>query len=349
MSDKIWSILSAKMNVTKQGKEGVVTIRVPREAGIAKGMPLINSEGFIAGVAAESSLGKTNILAINMKEIALAIAGIDNSCKYFNMVEFGHTDNRCVEQALFAALQKAKMDSLQHLKDLKTVVTPPPPADTTSATKKSEKKKHFIDYGINANFLAGPSQVPINLKDYDSETRIVQVGISVHLNITKSGQRRLTLKPRYGNFKEVNEPGLWIDPSGNLKVTRSSYQYVEMPIIFEQRILKSKKYSMAIGAGYSPGMIFSHSYRLQDKTNPVTSESSNAIAGRTWQHRLVGVLYFYEFSFGRLGAVYMKDITSYPHADHVISNAGADYTPFADRKKGWYIGIEAGIRLRGRW
>lgn len=106
---------------------------------------------------------------------------------------------------------------------------------------------------------------------------------------------------------------------------------------------------MAIGAGYSAGMVFNHSYRLQDKSTPVTDEQSMKATGSALMQRLVGELYFYEFSFGRLGAVYTRDLSSYPNADHVLTLNGTDYKPFDARKKGWYIGLELGIRLRGRW
>ncbi len=349
MSDKIWSILSAKMTVLKQPKDGIVSIKVPREAGIAKGMPLINSEGFIAGIVAEPSLGKSSVRAINMKEVALAMAAIDNDCRYFNMIEFGHTDNRCVEKAKLEAWQLAKQDSLNRLKIVKDSLHKTNPSDTAAA-KKGQRKHHFIDYGFNANYVAGPQQVSGFKKDYDSETRAFHVGLSIHLNIDKQGARRVTLKPRYGNFNEINEPGLWSTPDGLIRVTRSSYEYVEMPVVFEQRLFHARNYSMAIGAGYSPGMVFGHQYRLQDKTSSTTIvEQGQSIKGSAIQHRLVGELYFYEFSFGRLGAVYMRDLTSYPHADQVVNIAGTDYKPFEARRKAWYLGLEVAVRLRGKW
>ena len=346
MSDKIWSILSAKMTVLKQPKEGVVSIKVPREAGIAKGMPLINSEGFIAGIAAESSLGRTTIRAINMKEVALALYTLDTTCRYFSMIELGHTDTRCAEKAAFDAMQKLRQDSLQKLNIKEPVIAKEEPADSTEKVRKS----HFIDYGFNANYIAGPAQVSGFNKDYDSETREIHLGISIHFNISKSGARRLTAKPRYGNFNEINEPGLWSNPDNNdVRITRSSYSYAEMPVIFEQRLFKAKKFSMAVGAGYSAGMVFNHKYRLQDKSTSVTDEQTMTATGSAIIHRMIGELYFYEFSFGRLGAVYTRDMSSYPHTDHILTLNGTDYKPFADRKKAWYLGLELNIRLRGKW
>ncbi|HTD94601.1 MAG TPA: hypothetical protein VK644_12335 [Chitinophagaceae bacterium] len=349
LSDKIWSIHDAKITVLKQPKDGLVTLKVPRDAGIAKGMPLINSDGFIAGVVAESSLGKTMVKAINMKEIANAFYGVDSTCHFFNMIEWGQHENHCEIAARLKseAELKAKLEAEKKIKPV-SVPEEKKAVDTVLA-KKHEPKHHFIDYGLNLNYLQGPSQFNNAEKDYESITRTLHAGISVYLNIDKNGRNRLTLKPRYGSFKERNDPGIWSSPDDNFKITRTSYEYVEMPVVFERQLFHTNKYSMAIGAGYSGGYVFSQNYMLLDKASSVATDNSVDFSGTSSIHRLVGELYFYEFKFGRLGAVYTRDLTAYPNAKQVVNVNGTDYTPFAARKKAWYLGVEIAIRLRGTW
>ena len=184
LSDKIWAVQEAKISVIKQSKVGVVTLRVPKDAGIAKGMPLVNSDGFIGGIFAESSLGKTVVHVINMKEIANALyAAARNKCRYFNMVEWGKSDIRCVleENARLAAIEKAKLDAEAKLAGGKKAKKPGETKDTsevnTVSTKKREKKTHFLDDGINANILTNPvMDDKTNGKDNFLKTRAFHVG-----------------------------------------------------------------------------------------------------------------------------------------------------------------------------
>src|SRR5688572_20036864 len=86
LSDKIWATMDAKMKIIKQPKAGVGvgTLEIPLEAGIAKGMPLVNNDGFIAGIFAEGSLGKKSVKIIDMKAIADALyTAAGNNCNYF--------------------------------------------------------------------------------------------------------------------------------------------------------------------------------------------------------------------------------------------------------------------------
>ena len=187
-------------------------------------------------------------------------------------------------------------------------------------------------------------------KNNDFSTYAYHVGLSLHLNIDKKkGNNRITLKPRYGNFSERNDDGLWTSPDDEIRIVSTRYQYVEMPVILERRLFGNDKYSIAVGAGYSAGYVFSHSYQWIDKA--VTSMTKEQITntGTAITQRLIGELHFYEFKFGRLTAVYAKDLSSYPHANYQLSSGGIDYTPFAEKKKSWYVGLEMGIRLRGSW
>lgn len=357
VSDRIWSVHDAKITVLKQPKDGLVNLRVPRDAGIAKGMPLINSDGFIAGIVAESSLGKTLVHAINMKEIATALYGIDSTCHFFNMIEWGQKENHCEIAARMKheAELKAKLDADKKARQLKApgeelspVQRPEEPADTLRSEKRIHRQ-HLIDYGFNGNYLQGPSQFGSTERGYESITRVLHVGVSVYFNIDKTGRYRLTLKPRYGSFKERNDPGIWSTPDDDFKILRSSYEYVEMPVVFERQLFHTNKFSMAIGAGYSPGWVFHQQYMLFDKAMPAVSDHEVQLSGASLIHRLMGELYFYEFKFGRLGAVYSRDISTYPNANHILNINGTDYTPFASRKKAWYLGVEMSIRLRGSW
>ena len=356
LSDKIWAVQEGKISVVKPPKGGVVILRVPIDAGIAKGMPLINSDGFIGGIFAESTLGKTVVKVINMKEIAdaLYIAG-GNNCHYFNMVEWGKTDIRCVleENAKLAAEEKARNEAEAKAKRAMDKQTKKPEEikDTTEEISKAPRvrKNHFLDYGINANIVTHPVMDNTNGKDNYLKTRIYHVGLSLHLNIDKKGLNRITLKPRYGNFYERKDAGLWTSTDNNVTIVTTSYQYVEMPVVLERQLFSGNKYSVAIGGGYSPGWVFGHQYSWLDKTatNPVKESVSGP--GTAIMHRIIGELYLYEFKFGRVGIVYTKDMTGYPHADYKLAVNGTDYLPFESKKKSWYIGVELGIRLRGGW
>jgi hypothetical protein len=360
LSDKIWSTMDAKMKMIKQPKAGVGlgTLEVPVEAGIAKGMPLVNSDGFIAGVFAEATLGKRTVKIIDMKAIADALyIAAGNNCSYFHMLEWNATDIRCVleQQARDAAAEKAKLDAeakankpttKQNKKNKQAVKDST--AEKISQAEKPEPKKHFLDYGINANILADPQMTNNSAKNNDFSTYAYHAGLSLHLNIDKKkGNNRITLKPRYGNFSERNDDGLWTSPDDEIRIVSSRYQYVEMPVILERRLFGNDKYSIAVGAGYSAGYVFNHSYQWIDKA--VTSMTKEPVtnAGTAITQRLIGELHFYEFKFGRLTAVYAKELSGYPHANYQVTSGGIDYTPFAEKKKSWYIGLEMGIRLRG--
>jgi hypothetical protein len=352
LSDKIWAVMEAKMEVKKQPKAGIANVEVPLEAGIAKGMPMVNNEGFIAGIFAESTLGKKVVKVINMKEIADALfkAG-DSSCRYFHMIEFGKTDIRC--ELEFQAKIDAEEDArLEAEGKLKKVLGKQSKKDTTEkivkASTKPDTKHHFLDYGIHANALLDPMLKDNPNRDNDFNTRLFHAGITLHLNIDKKkGNNRITLKPRYGNFAERNDDGLWTSPDDEVRIVKTSYQYAEMPVMLERRLFKAKNYSVAIGAGYSAGVVFGHNYQWIDKAVTSITKQSVSGAGSAITQRLIGELHFYEFKFGRLTAVYSKDISAYPHANYNLNVNGTDYTPFSAKKKSWYVGLEMGIRLRG--
>lgn len=358
MSDKIWAVHNAKINVVKQNKNKLVSLKVPREAGLAKGMPLVNSEGFIAGILAESSLGKTTIRAISMDDIAIALYNSGADCRYIGMVEWGKNDTRCVleEKARLLAAEKLNLDSLnkskattEQLAKQKEKETKDSIANAAKLAKKQIPRRHFIDFGVYGNFLGGPLQVNDAVTDNYFKTRTWHAGIAVYLNIDKKGYNRITLKPGYGEFYERNDPGIWTSPDEAMKIVISSYRYVQMPIVFERKLFQARSYSMAIGAGYSPGYVLNQDYTWTDKT--ATDENKVSITNdkKEIRHRLLGELYFYESKIGRLGLVYARDISDYPNANHIVNVNGTDYTPFDARKQAWYLGLEVQIRLGGRW
>lgn len=354
LSDKIWAVFETKIEVLKAPKTGstLYTLKLPLEAGVARGMPLINNEGFMAGVFAESTLGKKIVKAIDMKDIVEALYTLgENTCRYVDMVEWGHTDTRCALEMLAkeAAEEKARMEAEAKLYNTEEPVLPE--VDTTTAKKnKKGPRAHFIDFGINANVMAAPLLANNPDKDNYFGTRSFHAGLSVHFNIDKRNLNRITLKPRYGSFYERNDGNLWASPGEDVRILISSYQYVEMPVVLERQLFSAGNYSIAIGAGYSPAWVFNHEYKWVDKT--ATSYSTTKVKGNgssPLMHRLLGELYLYESKSLRLGAVYMHELTGYPNKDYQLSVNGVDHTPFADRKKSWYLGVELGIRFGGKW
>ena len=361
LSDKIWATMDSKLKIIKQPKAGVGvgTLEIPIEAGIAKGMPLVNNDGFVAGIFAEASLGKKSVKIIDMKAIADALyTAAGNTCSYFQMIEWNQTDVRCIleqqaqvaaaEQALLDAETKATKNTAKQNKKAKQPATDTAVAIVTG--EKPEPKQHFLDYGLNANILVDPQMTDNPNKDNDFSIRAYHLGLSLHLNIDKKkGNNRITLKPRYGNFSERNDDGLWTSPDEEIRIVRTTYQYVEMPVVFERRLFGNGRYSVALGAGYSAGWVFNHSYHWIDKAVTSMTKQQLTNTNTAIMQRFIGELHFYEFKFGRLTAVYTKDLSAYPHADYKVTSGGADYTPFADKKKNWYVGLEFGIRLRGSW
>lgn len=352
LSDKIWAVHETKIEVVKAPKKGgsIYTLKVPLEAGVAKGMPLVNSDGFIAGIFAESTLGKKMVKAINMKEIANALyVAADSSCLYFNMVEWGKTDIRCELERLAkeAAAEKAKKDAEAKIKK---GLDKTEEKDTTAISKKPERKQHFLDYGINANMVADPVLVNNPGRDNYFGNRTFHAGISLHLNVDKRGLNRITLKPRYGNYYERNDGNIWASPDEDVRILITSYQYAELPVMLERQLISARKYSMALAIGYAPGWVFDHKYKWVDKsatdyiTGKITGSGSSSLT-----HRLIGELYLYESKAIRFAAVYTRDMSGYPHAEYKLPVNGVDYTPFSERKKAWYVGVELGIRLRGSW
>lgn len=93
-----------------------------------------------------------------------------------------------------------------------------------------------------------------------------------------------------------------------------------MPVVLERQLFNGNKFSVALGAGYSPGWVFAHHYSWLDKTaiDPVKEAVSGS--GKVITHRIVGELYLYESKFGRVGLVYTKDMSGYPHADYKSSS-----------------------------
>jgi hypothetical protein len=63
-----------------------------------------------------------------------------------------------------------------------------------------------------------------------------------------------------------------------------------MPVILERRLFGNGKYSIAVGAGYSAGYVFNHSYQWIDKA--VTSMTKEQIpnTGTAITQRLIGEL-----------------------------------------------------------
>lgn len=355
LSDKIWAVHETKIEVLKEPKKGtnIYTLKLPVEAGVARGMPLVNNEGFIAGMFAESTLGKKIVKAIDMKDIAEAIYTLaGNNCNYLDMVQWGETDVRCVleQLAIEAAEEKAKMEAEAKLKGTEEKDAKPSPPRDTMAIARKQKKNRFIDYGIHANVLAAPMLANNPDRDNYFGTRSFHAGISLHLNVDKKGLNRITLKPRYGNFYERNDGNIWASPNDEVRILISSFKYAEMPIVLERQLFSAGKYSMSVGAGYAPAYVFGHQYKWVDKsaTNYATTNVKGT-GSSGLMHRLLGELYLYESKSLRFGAVYIRDLSGYPNSNYKLNVSGIDYMPFAEREKAWYIGVELGIRLSGGW
>src|SRR5687767_15625638 len=123
-----------------------------------------------------------------------------------------------------------------------------------------------------------------------------------------------------------------------------------MPVMLERQLFSAKNYSMALGLGYAPGWVFDHKYKWVDKSaTAYINEKITGSGSSSLTHRLIGELYLYESKAIRFAAVYTKDLSGYPNAQYKLPVNGVDYMPFSERKKGWYVGVELGIRLRGSW
>jgi len=358
VSDDIWFMHNAKIEVAKKAKNGIYTLKVSKEAGLARGMPLINDQGFVAGIIAESSLGKTMIRAISMEDIAdmLYILG-NNNCRYIDMIAMGQHLNRCELEALAkkeaeekAALEAERKAQLakNHERKEEEPVKPDTAKAETKTLAKEKIKQHFLDYGISANLLGGPRQVNMPGENSYFKTKTLHAGLALYLNIDrKKGRYRITLKPGYGSFSEEIMPAIWASPGQDVKIFKTRYQFVEMPVVFEKQLFSAKNFSTAFGIGYSAGYVLNHQYTWTDKDAMEGFEQK--ISGSAVQQRVLAELHFYQFRIGRIGLVYAQDISKYPHADYTLSANGADYKPFTERKKGWYLGLELAFRFRGNW
>lgn len=358
VSDDIWYMHNAKIEVQKKAKNGIYSLKVTKDAGLARGMPLLNDQGFVAGIIAESSLGKTTIRAISMDDITemLYLLG-NNDCRYMSLVQVGQSATRCVLEEIArkeaAEKEAAEAEKKAQLakKDEKKEETPAVKEDTANTKKtfaKETPKQHFIDYGISASLLGGPKQVNMPGDISYFKTKTFHAGIDLYLNIDrKKGRYRITLKPGYGSFSEENDPAIWVSPYQDVKIFKNGYKFVEMPVLFERQLFGNSSFSTSLGLGYSAGYVFGQQYTWTDKDamDPFTQK----VSGSAVQQRLLGQLSFYQCKVGRVGLVYAKDITTYPNASYVLQANGAEYKPFADRKKGWYLGLELAIRLRGDW
>lgn len=358
VSDDIWYMHTAKIIVEKKAKNGIYSLKVPKDAGLARGMPLLNDQGFIAGIIAESSLGKTSIRAISMEDITemLYLLG-NNDCRYMHLVQVGQTATRCVleELAKKEAAEKAAEEERKALlaKHKSNEKEQHPSAKDTVSTKKAITrelpKQHFLDFGLSANMLVGPKQVNMPGEISYFRTKTVHAGIDLYLNIDRrKGRYRITLKPGYGSFSEENEPAIWTSPGQDVKIFKNGYRFVELPVMFERQLLANQKFSTSLGVGYATGYVFGQQYTWTDK-DAMEGFTQKAAGSGAIQQRLLAALYLYQCKVGRVGLVYAKDISTYPNATYVLRANGIDYTPFVDRKKGSYLGLELAIRLRGNW
>ncbi|MBO9660299.1 MAG: hypothetical protein J7527_15875 [Chitinophagaceae bacterium] len=360
VSDENWYMHSAKIEVQKKAKNGIYTLKVTKDAGLARGMPLINDQGFVAGIIAESSLGASSVRAISMEDITemLYLLG-DNDCRYMHLVQMGQNATRCVLEEIArkeaeekAAAEAAEKERLAKLKDEKNQPkTPEQPVKDTAVTiakTKDSLKQHLIDFGISASLLGGPKQVDLPGEISYFKTKTFHAGIDLYLNIDrKKGKYRITLKPGYGSFSEENTPELWASPGHDVKIFKNGYKFFEMPVMLERQLFGTSRFSTALGVGYSAGYVFGQQYTWTDKDGAEgfqTKISKSAI-----QQRLLAGLYIYQCKIGRLGLLYAKDLTPYPFKDYDLEVNGVNYQPFAERKKGWYLGLELAIRLRGNW
>jgi hypothetical protein len=363
VSDEIWFMHNAKIEVQKKAKSGIYSLKVTKDAGLARGMPLINDQGYIAGIIAESSLGASNVRAISMDDVTemLYLLG-DNDCRYMHMVQIGQNATRCVLEEIArkeaeekAAAEAAEKERLAKLKDEKN--QPPkkpeePVKDTVIAIAKSQdsvkQKQHLIDFGISASLLGGPKQVDMPGEISYFKTKTFHAGIDLYLNIDrKKGRYRITLKPGYGSFSEENTPMLWSSTGQDVKIYKNGYKFVEMPVMLERQLFGDRKFSTALGVGYAPGYIFGKQYTWTDKD--AAQGYQTKVSGTAIQHRLLAAFYLYQCKIGRLGLLYARDMTAYPFNDYSLEVNGVNYQPFSDRKKGWYLGLELAIRLRGIW
>ncbi len=360
VSDEIWYMHNAKIEVQKRSKSGIYTLKVTKDAGLARGMPLINDQGFVAGIVAESSLGASSVRAIGMEDITemLYLLG-NNDCRYMHLVQMGQNATRCVLEEIArkeaeekAAAEAAEKERLAKLKDEKNQPKiPEQPAKDTAVTivkAKDSLKQHLIDFGISASLLGGPKQVDLPGEISYFKTKTFHAGIDLYLNIDrKKGRYRITLKPGYGSFSEENTPELWASPGHDVKIFKNGYKFIEMPVMLERQLFGNSKFSTALGVGYSAGYVFGQQYTWTDKDGAEGFQTK--ISNSAIQQRLLAELYIYQCKIGRLGLLYAKDLTPYPFKDYNLEVNGVNYQPFADRKKGWYLGLELAIRLRGNW
>ncbi|MCG2616885.1 hypothetical protein LZZ85_21490 [Terrimonas sp. NA20] len=362
VSDEIWFMHNAKIEVQKKAKSGIYSLKVTKDAGLARGMPLINDQGYIAGIIAESSLGASNVRAISMDDVTemLYLLG-NNDCRYMHMVQMGQNATRCVleeiarkeaeEKAAAEAAEKERLAKLKEDKNQQPKAPEKKPAKDTAiavAVAKDTIKRHLIDFGISASLLGGPKQVDMPGEISYFKTKTFHAGIDLYLNLDrKKGRYRVTLKPGFGSFSEENTPSLWSSGGQDVKIYKSGYKFIEMPVLLERQLFGNKKFSTALGVGYAPGYVFGKQYTWTDKD--AAQGFQTKVSGSAIQHRLLAEFYFYQCKIGRLGLLYAKDMTAYPFKEYSLEVNGDSYQPFADRKKGWYLGLELAIRLRGIW
>lgn len=359
VSDDIWYMHNAKIEIQRKAKNGIYTLKVPKDAGLARGMPLLNDQGFVAGIIAESSLGKTSIRAISMEDITemLYLLG-NNDCRYMHLVQLGQTATRCVleELARKEAAEKAAAEEERKAQLAKSKAEKkedlPVKEDTSVASKaitRETPKQRFVDFGLSGSLQVGPKQVNMPAEISYFKTKTAHVGIDLYLNIDrKNGRYRFTLKPGYGSFSEENDPAIWASSGNEVKIFKNGYKFVEMPVLFERQIFGNAQTSTSLGVGYAAGYVFGQQYTWTNK-DAMDGFSQKVAGSSVIQQRLLAALYFYQCKVGRVGLVYAKDITAYPNAGYVLQVNGVDYMPFAERRKGSYLGLELAIRLRGSW
>jgi hypothetical protein len=216
------------------------------------------------------------------------------------------------------------------------------------AVVKEQPKKHLIDFGISASLLGGPRQVNMPGDVNYFKTKTFHAGIDLYVNLDRrNGLYRITLKPGYGSFSEENDPSLWTSPGQDVKIFKNGYKVLEMPVLLERQLFGNSRFSTSLGVGYSAGYVFGAQYTWTDKD--AAEGFVQKVSGSALQQRLLGQFHFYQCKVGRVGLIYAKDLSAYPHAAYTLESNGTNYQPFSNRKKGWYLGLELAVRLRGNW
>ncbi|SEW51050.1 hypothetical protein [Chitinophaga arvensicola] len=298
------------------------------------GLPVVDSNGILIGVAAENQQQRS-FSVLDMMEIRNKLARVAGryECKYFNLIEEGQQRTPCEQLALDVLnndkRKQAEKDRIDKLSRLE---------------RRNERRDrdYLIAVSLGGNLGAGSLRMN-NSSGIDLKMGY-GFGANIHIRPDSKGLG-FTLKPRYNIF-EVGLGDYQNEANTSFKVTSIKATSYEVPVMLAlTNRYPDGNYFYAIGyvGGIQKITSYTASIGQEDpQSRPVISYPQTIHKGMLEIGCESGML---RYSFW---AAYQFSPLLYN--DYQIIVDGKYFKPFQEVKTGHYsFGVDVALRLWGRW